>query len=317
MPEKITTQIDGLLLSLTNLDKPLFPSGFTKGELISYYLEVSAAMLPHLRDRAITRVRFPEGTAGGSFFEKNAPAGRPDWVRTVSVATSAGSVNYVTAEDRATLVWLANLAAIELHAPQWRIAEATGGPEGILLDGASEPRPTTLVLDLDPGQGTTPADSARAAILAATQLAEAGLEAFPKTSGNKGLQLSVPIAPTPASEVYAFALSLARRLASTHPKLFTANMSREARAGLVFVDYAQNLAARNTVCAYSVRGLERPSVATPLTWEEVAALRPDSVLHRSPAEVLDRLGRFGDLWETQVPGPDSPRLPDPLPSAVG
>lgn len=312
MTDRIATHIDGVALNLTNLDKPLFPDGFTKGELISYYVEVAEAMLPHLRDRAITRVRFPEGTAAGSFFEKNAPAGTPEWVKTVSVATSAGSVNYVTAPDRATLAWLANLAAVELHTPQWRTTEATSGPMGIVLEGEDGPRATTLIIDLDPGPGTTPADSARAAIMTATQLAEVGLVAFPKTSGNKGLQLSVPIAPTPASEVYTFALSLARLLTSSHPKIFVANMSRAARTGLIFVDYAQNLASRNTVCAYSVRGLNRPSVATPLTWDEVAALQPETSLAVSPGEALERVHSLGDLWETQMPTPDSPELPEPL-----
>lgn len=312
MNDRITTEVDGVSLSLSNLDKPLFPSGFTKGELISYYVEVADAMLPHLRGRAITRVRFPNGTAAQSFFEKNAPAGAPEWVRTLDVATSAGSVNYVLADDRATLAWLANLAAVELHTPQWRAENATTGPDGVILDGEDEPRSTTLIVDLDPGPGITPADSAKGAILAATALARVGLEAFPKTSGNKGLQLSVPIAPTPASEVFAFAGSLAKALAAAHPKLFIATMSKDARSGLIFVDYAQNLAARNTVTAYSVRGLDEPSVATPLTWDEVGALTAETRLRTSPAELLDRLGRYGDLWAAQVPTPDSPALPDPL-----
>ena len=312
MSDRIATEVDGVSLTLSNLDKPLFPSGFTKGELISYYVGVADAMLPHLRDRAITRVRFPDGTGAASFFEKNAPAGTPEWVRTQDVATSAGTVSYVVADDRATLAWLANLAAVELHTPQWRAAEARSGHDGVILSGDDEPRATTLMIDLDAGPGITPADSARGAILTATLLAELGLEAFPKTSGNKGLQLSVPLAPTPASEVYAFAQSLARHLAATNPRLFIATMSREARAGLIFVDFAQNLAARNTVTAYSVRGLDAPSVATPLTWDEVAALRPDTVLRTSPAEALERVARYGDLWAAQLPTAQSPTLPDPL-----
>lgn len=168
------------------------------------------------------------------------------------------------------------------------------------------------MVDLDPGPGITPADSAKGAILAATLLAECGLEAFPKTSGNKGLQLSVPIAPTPASDVYAFAASLAKQLVARHPSLFVATMAKDARGGLIFVDFAQNLAARNTVTAYSVRGLDRPSVATPLTWDEVAAIGPDTSLRTAPAQLLERLGRYGDLWQAQLPSPDSPHLPDPL-----
>ena len=312
MSERIATEVDGVALSLTNLEKALFPDGFTKSELISYYLKIAEVMLPHLAERAITRVRYPEGTAKGSFFEKNAPQGSPEWVGTTEVATSAGSVRYVVVDQRATLVWLANLASIELHAPQWRLPDTTTGDDGIVLDGADEPRATTLVVDLDPGPGITPADSARAAIVAATVLAELGLEAQIKASGNKGLQLSVPLEPTPASQVFHFAQSLARHLAATQPKLFTATLARDARAGLVFVDFAQNLAARNTVCAYSVRGLDRPSVAVPLTWEEVAALRPDSVLRTSPAEALARVQAHGDLWSPLLPYGRGTRLPDPI-----
>lgn len=312
MPERIATTVDGVVLSMTNLGKPIFPSGFTKGELVSYYMDVSSAMLPHLRGRAITRVRFPDGTGGQGFFEKNVPAGAPDWVETMDVETSAGTVSYVMAQDRATLAWLANLAAVELHAPQWTRSHSTRGGNGVVLEGGDEPSSTTLMVDLDPGQGVDAAASAKGAIVAATLLAEEGLEAYPKTSGNKGVQLSVPIAPTPASEVYAFAASLARTLAARHPRQFTATMAKEARRGLIFVDFAQNLAARNTVCAYSVRGLDSPSIATPLTWDEVAAFGGGPVPRFGPGEVLHRLDRYGDLWAEQLPGEDSPRLPAPL-----
>lgn len=312
MSERMSTEVDGLLVPLSNLDKPLFPDGFTKGELIAYYVGISEVLLPHLRDRALTRVRFPNGTAAESFYEKNAPAGAPDWVETVTVATSAGPVSYVDAHRRADLVWLANLAAIELHTPQWRFTDATVGPEGVVLAGPDEPRATTLVVDLDPGPGITPADSAKGAILAATALAEVGLEAFPKSSGNKGLQLSVPIAPTPASEVYSFAQSLAQHLARSHPKTFTATMAKQSRTGLIFVDYAQNLAARNTITAYSVRGLDSPSVATPLTWEEVSALTADTPVRTTPTQMLDRVQNIGDLWQDQLPTAASPELPEPL-----
>lgn len=312
MNERITTEIDGVTLTLSNLDKPLFPSGFTKGELINYYVEISPVLLPHLRGRALTRVRFPNGTASESFYEKNAPGGTPEFVETIDVATSAGTVSYVTATQRADLAWLANLAAIELHTPQWRASEATVGDQGIVLEGDDEPRATTLVVDLDPGPGVSPADSARGAILAATMLAELGLEAHPKSSGNKGLQLTVPIAPTKASEVYGFAVSLARHLARKHPKIFVATMAKEARTGLIFVDFAQNLAARNTVNAYSVRGLDQPSVATPLTWDEVAALTPEAPVRTHPSAMLERVQQLGDLWAPTLPSPASPPLPDPL-----
>ena len=295
--ERIATEVDGIPLTLTHLERALFPNGFSKGELISYYLEVSDALLPHLADRAVTRVRFPEGTTKDGFYEKNLPGGAPAWVRTVPVATTTGTVDYVAVDGRPALVWLANLSAIELHAPQWRVADATRGPDGIVLDGDDEPRATTLVVDLDPGPGVTPADSAKAALLAATALAELGLEAHPKSSGNKGLQLGIGIEPTPCSQVFRFAQGLAKHLAREHPSVFTATMAKDARPRLVFVDYSQNLAARNTVAPYSVRGLDIPRVSTPLTWEEVAALRPDSQLGFSPASVCERLQEHGDLWQ--------------------
>ena len=310
MTESITTSLDGVTLALTHPDRPLFPDGFTKGELISYYVEVADVLLPHLAGRPITRVRFPQGTAGDSFYEKNLPAGAPPWVRTLPVATSSGPLPYVLAEDRPTLAWLGNLAAVEFHTPQWRVGDAILGPAGVVLDGADEPLTRVLMVDLDPGEGLTIADSATAAILAATTLADLGLEALVKSSGNKGLQLSVPIAPTPCSEVHAWARALAGLLARRHPRTFVATMSKAARAELVYVDFGQNLAARNTISPYSVRGVEVPSVATPLTWDEVGGLtRRIRPLRISPTEVLHRISRNGDLWQEALRGDASASLP--------
>ena len=310
MTEIITTSLDGVTLALTHPDRPLFPDGFTKGELISYYVEVADVLLPHLAGRPITRVRFPQGTAGDSFYEKNLPAGAPPWVRTLPVATSSGPLPYVLAEDRPTLAWLGNLAAVEFHTPQWRVGDAILGPAGVVLDGADEPLTRVLMVDLDPGEGLTIADSATAAILAATTLADLGLEALVKSSGNKGLQLSVPIAPTPCSEVHAWARALAGLLARRHPRTFVATMSKAARAELVYVDFGQNLAARNTISPYSVRGVEVPSVATPLTWDEVGGLtRRIRPLRISPTEVLNRISRNGDLWQEALRGDASASLP--------
>ncbi len=311
MGKRILTEVDGLSVSLTNLDKPLFADGFTKGELVSYLVEASEAMLPHLADRPITRVRFPNGTGEDSFYEKNCPAGAPSWVQRVQVVSAEGTVTYVQASRRADLVWLANLKAIELHAPQWRIADATCGPDGVILEGPDEPANTTMMIDLDPGPGVTPATTAQAAILAATALADLGLECHPKTSGNKGLQLSAPIAATPGTTVFHFVQTLARHLSRTHPTLFTAKIAKQARGGLVLVDYAQNMPARNTICAYSVRGLHTPSVSTPLTWDEVGLLWKGGRVTTTPAAVLDRLQAMGDLWAAQRPTPSSPPLPEP------
>lgn len=310
MQDNIATAVDGLPLTLTHLERVLYPGGFTKGELISYYVEVADAILPHLADRAITRVRFPQGTRAEAFYEKNVPAGAPEWVTSVDVATSTGALTYLLVNNRACLAWLGNVAAVELHAPQWRARDATVGPDGIVLDGPDEPKASTLMIDLDPGEGLTSGDSATAAILAATALADLGLEALVKTSGNKGLQLAVPIRPTPASAVHAWARAFAASLARQHPKVFVATMAKAARAGLVYVDYGQNLAARNTIAPYSMRGVESPSVATPLTWDEVGARTSGTDAFRfTPAEVLARLERHGDLWQTAAGDTDAARLP--------
>ena len=308
--QRVTTEVDGLPLALSNLTKPLFPSGFTKGELIAYYAEVADALLPHLRDRAVTRVRFPNGTGEESFYEKNVPAGAPDWVTTVNVATSAGTVNYVTATRRADLVWLANLKAVELHTPQWRIPDATMTDAGLSLSGDDEPRSTTLVVDLDPGPGITPADSARGAILAATALADLGLEAFPKTSGNKGLQVFAPIEPTAWQLVVEQARAFAQRLASQYPETFVAVMAKERRAERIFVDYLQNQAARNTIAPYSLRARPFESVSTPLSWDEVAAVGERDTLSFTAGQVLQRVEEHGDLWHELL----DPACAAPLPT---
>lgn len=292
----VATQLDGRILNLTNLDKPMFPTGFSKGEVLAYLLDVAGALLPAISDRCVTRVRFPDGTASEAFYEKNPPPGCPDWVGRQRVATSSGS-EFLTPSTRPELAYLGNLGTLEFHAPQWRISEATDSPEGIVLGGDDEPRADTFVVDLDPGDGLRPADSARAAILAATALAELGLVGHVKTSGNKGLQISVPIHPTPCSEVHRFASAFSAHLASRHPATFVATMALEARRGKVYVDAHQNLASRNTIAAYSLRGVEQPSVATPLTWDELAAVdETQSRFRYSPAEVLERLDRLGDLW---------------------
>ncbi|MFV0429574.1 MAG: ATP-dependent DNA ligase [Arachnia sp.] len=310
MASKVNAEIDGHVVGLTNLEKPLFPSGFSKGETIWYYQEVASALLPQLRDRCLTRVRFPDGTAGPGFYEKNAPSGTPGWIELCRVRTSEGVVSYPVAGSRAALAWLANLAAIELHAPQWRTEAATIDGDAIVLSGDDEPRSSSLMVDLDAGAGIDMAGSARGAILAATALAEFGLEAQVKTSGGKGLQLSVAVDPTPASRIFAFARRFARTLEQRWPSVFIASMAPQARGGLLFVDYAQNQAARNTVVAYSLRAGDEPRVATPISWDEVAAAAAGaSDLRFGPAEVLQRLETIGDLWAPEVE-PARVALPD-------
>ncbi|MBA2574949.1 MAG: ATP-dependent DNA ligase [Nocardioidaceae bacterium] len=295
---KVTVEVAGRSLTLSNLDKVLYPeAGFTKGEVIDYYAAVAETLLPHLEDRPLTRKRWPDGTGSGSFFEKNKPRGTPDWVRTTFMPEHGDDgVDYVVAESLATLVWLANLAALELHVPQWRV------------DDAGEPLPADLlVIDLDPGPPADIIDCCNVA-LAMRQLLEAdGLAAFPKTSGNKGAQLYVPVEPTSSQRTSAYAKQLADQLAAALPDLVLSTMDRAARKGKVFVDWSQNNAAKTTVAPYSLRGIERPTVSTPLTWEEVAEATEAADLRFEAADVVRRIDELGDLLA------DMPSSTAPLP----
>lgn len=313
---EVRTQVEGRRLTLSNLEKVLFPAvGFTKAEVIDYYLQVAPVMLPHVTDRPMTRLRFPNGVDGSSFYEKNAPMGSPDWVRTEEVLASEGPIRYVVADDAATLVWLANLAALEMHVPQWRFGSRPEGgvrlPEAAGDEAAAdrpEPLHTQLVVDLDPGEGTTMVESARAALLVAGPLAEAGLLPVCRTSGSKGLQVYAAIAATPGVVVRDWVRDLAARLVTAHPETFVDQVSKTVRQGRVYLDYNQNQTFRNTIAPYSLRGRERPGVATPLTWDEVGSVsRPDD-LRFGPDEVLARISEHGDL-AADLLLTDAPELP--------
>jgi len=290
---------------LTNLDKVLFPAvGYTKAELIAYYAAIADTLLPHVRNRAMTRIRFPDGvgppSADRSFYEKNAPVGTPDWVRTAPVLTGDGLVDYVIAEEPATLVWLANLAALELHVPQWTISSATPDDEGVIHLPHADPRPgeplaNRVVVDLDPGEGMTLLDCARAALMVATLLAADGMVPVAQTSGSKGMQVYAAVQPCRSADVTAYVRHLARVLKRQRPDLFVLTMSVAQRAGHIYVDHLQNIAAKNTVSPYSLRGRERPGVATPLTWEEVGAVTRSDDLRFTPEEVVERVAERGDL----------------------
>ncbi|MFT4167461.1 MAG: non-homologous end-joining DNA ligase [Microlunatus sp.] len=296
-------------LSIVNLEKVMYPAvGYTKAEVISYYSQIAEVLLPYVADRALTRVRFPDGVGGPGFYEKNAPAGTPDWVRTERILTGDGPVDYVVADEPATVVWLANLAALELHAPQWRIAtlDATTRREGALERG--EPLADRIVIDLDPGVGTTIVETARAALIAAERLAADGMVPVPQTSGSKGMQIYAAIAPTPSRRAWAYTKRLNAELHKRQPDFFVSTMSVAQRAGRIYVDYNQNLAARNTIAPYSLRGRERPWVATPLTWEEVAVVDSPGALRFSPEDVLARIADHGDL-AADLLDPDRPTLP--------
>ncbi|RKN48471.1 non-homologous end-joining DNA ligase [Micromonospora endolithica] len=287
--ERLRVDVQGRSLELSNLDKVLFPEvGFTKGEVIDYYTRIAPVLLPHLSDRALTRIRFPNGVTGGSFFEKNAPAATPDWVR-VETLPAPGStkgretIDYVVADDLPTLVWLANLAALELHTPQWKVGE----------------HPDLMVVDLDPGAPATLRQCCQVAVLMRDRLAADGIDSYPKTSGKKGMQLCCPISGTQDADlVSGYARRIAQELEKEHPKLIVSRMAKNLRPGKVFIDWSQNNAAKTTVAPYSLRAQAAPSVSTPLTWDEVAAgaagKRPATKPYTA-SEVLKRVERDGDL----------------------
>ncbi|SNS81459.1 bifunctional non-homologous end joining protein LigD [Actinomadura meyerae] len=289
--EKTTVEVDGRQLSLSNLDKTLYPE-FTKGEVIDYYARIAPVMLPHLKDRAATRIRWPDGVDGGKFYEKNAPSHTPDWIRTATVPSPGSTrgretVDYIVVDDLPTLVWCANLAALELHIPQWKV-----GPRGKVH------APDLLVFDLDPGPPATVIEACKVALLLEELLGEDGLEAYPKTSGKKGLHIYVPVKePKEAEQTSRYAKGIAERLAMEHPDLVVAKMEKRLRKGKVFVDWSQNNPAKTTVAPYSLRAASRPSVSTPVTWDELEYCEDAADLVFSPAEVLDRVDEHGDLLE--------------------
>lgn len=293
--ERVRVRVGERELSLSNLDKPMFPD-LTKGEMIDYYTRIAPVLLPHLRDRPLTRIRFPNGVDGASFFEKNKPAATPGWVRVVRLPVPGSSkgretIEYVVGDDLPTLVWLANLAALELHTPQWRIGR----------------HPDMLVVDLDPGAPAGLAECCAVAVRMRDRLAADGIASHPKTSGRKGMQMCCPIAgEQSADEVSGYARRIAGELENADPRLVTAKMAKKLRPGKVFIDWSQNSAAKTTVAPYSLRGEREPTASAPLTWDEVAAgdVRP------VPAgELLDRVADHGDLLKpllTRRP----PRCPD-------
>jgi bifunctional non-homologous end joining protein LigD len=299
--ERSTVEVDGRRLSLSNLDKVLYPDGFTKGEVVDYYARVAPVLLPHVTDRPMSFQRFPDGTGTKGFYAKNAPKGTPDWVRTVRLpAPGSGmdreTLDYVVIDDLPTLVWAANLAALELHVPQWTV-----GPRG----GVREP--DRLVLDLDPGAPATAVECAEVALLLRDLVEADGLVPLVKSSGSKGLQVYAAIEPVSDRRTSDYARALAQQLESSHPTLVVSQMRKDLRGGKVFVDWSQNNAAKTTVAPYALRARPEPWVSTPLTWDEVVACRrPEDLVFRAE-QVLDRVAEHGDLFapllETAAPLP--------------
>lgn len=314
--DDIVTRVGERTLTLTNLDKVLYPSvGFTKAEVIDYYVRIAPVMLPYIRDRVMTRLRFPDGVGPdrSPFYEKNAPMGTPEWVRRVKVNTSDGIIDYLVADDEATVVWLANLAALEMHVPQWTVSSATQADEIVSLPEhephSGEPLADRVVVDLDPGAGMTIVDSARAALIVAAKLAEDGMIPIAQTSGSKGIQVYAAIAPTRSKSAWSYVKQLNGSLHKAQPDFFVAAMSVQQRAGRIYVDYNQNLAARNTIAPYSMRGRELPAVATPVTWDELGNVSGPDDLRFSPEDVLARVADYGDL-AADLLASRPPRLPD-------
>jgi len=294
-------EVEGRRLSLSNLDKVFYPAtGFTKGQVIDYYTRIAPVLLPHLRGRHLTLKRYPDGVDGQFFYEKQCPRHRPDWVRTarVPIRTDGRSIDYCMVEDLATVVWLANLADLELHTP--------------LAHADAPAAPTMLAFDLDPGPPATIVECAEVACRLREAFDHFGLVAFPKTSGSKGMQLYVPLnTPTEYRATKPFAQGIAQVLERRDPALVVSEMRKDLRPGKVFIDWSQNDEHKTTVCVYSLRARERPTVSTPVTWEEVeAVLRsrdPDELAFTSD-EVLARVAEQGDCFapvlelEQELPG---------------
>jgi bifunctional non-homologous end joining protein LigD len=290
MADDVVVSVEGQRVKLSNLDKVLYPNGFTKGEVISYYSHIAPLALPHYVDRPVTMRRYPDGVHGMSFYEKNAARHAPDWVRTVTVdtpgsSTGAETLDFAVIDNLPTLVWSANMAALELHIPQWTV-----GPRG------GRHNPDLLVFDLDPGPPATIVECCRVAEILHEELTADGLTPVAKTSGSKGMQLYCAITTTAPDHPSAYAKALAERLARAEPDLVVAKMAKNLRPNKVFIDWSQNNQYKTTVAPYSLRARDLPTVSTPITWDEVETCRDPDDLVFTADDVLDRADEHGDLF---------------------
>ncbi|MEX1141423.1 MAG: non-homologous end-joining DNA ligase [Thermoleophilaceae bacterium] len=274
--------VDGRRLRLSNLDKVLYPAaGFAKGQVIDYYTRVAPTLLPHLRRRPLTLKRYPNGVEDKFFYEKQKPSHAPEWVESAPIQMGDRLIDFVLCDDLPTLVWLANLADLELH-PSLSVAE---DPD----------RPTVLAFDLDPGPPAGLPECREVALLLRDALSQLGLESFPKSSGSKGMQVYAPLnAPVTYGETKPFAHALAQLLERRHERLIVSSMKKSLRAGKVLIDWSQNDRHKTTVAAYSLRARERPTVSTPLSWDEVED--DAATLVFEAGELLERVADVGDLF---------------------
>ena len=290
---RVEVEVEGRRLSLSNLDKVLYPrSGFAKGQVIDYYSRVAPAVLPHLRDRPLTLKRYPNGVEGQYFYEKNCPSHAPDWVR----KERAGEIDYCVCDDLPTLVWLANLADLELHPSLSQVTDME--------------HPTVMAFDLDPGPGAALAECAEVALLLRDALAALGLDSYPKTSGSKGIQVYVPLNSGEAdyrSGTKRLSQALARHLEQQHPQLIVSTQKKELRKGKVLIDWSQNDEHKTTVGVYSLRARERPTVSTPVAWSELEEGDPTELVFEA-GDVVERVEEHGDLFAPVVE--QVQRLPD-------
>ncbi|GGX84199.1 non-homologous end-joining DNA ligase [Streptomyces anandii] len=290
------TEVEGRRLALSNLEKVLYPAtGFTKAEVLHYYATIAEALLPHLRDRPLSFLRYPDGPDGQLFFVKNVPAGTPEWVTTAEVPRSEGPARMVLVQDLPSLMWAANLVT-EFHTPQWLI----GDP------GEAD----RLVFDLDPGPPATVVDCCRVALWLRERLARDGIEAYAKTSGSKGLHLLAAVRGASGERTSEYAKGLAVEAEKAMPRLVLHRMTRSLRPGKVFVDWSQNAARKTTAAPYTLRARAEPMVSAPVTWEEVAECRTPARLEFRAPDIAPRLQDYGDLL---APLLDAERPPPRLP----
>lgn len=291
LPQRVPVQVGSRRLTLSNLEKVLYPeTGFTKAQVIGYYTQIAPVLLPHIAGRPMTFVRFPDGVESEPFFEKNVARGTPSWLSTVRLPStgsrgSGDTITYPLIDELPALVRAANLATLELHVPQWTVA----------ADGSRNP-PDRLVFDLDPGEGATIVDCARIAERLREILIEDGLTPWAKTSGSKGMQLYAGIQTSSPQAPSRYAKALAERLARETPDLVTAKMTKALRRGKVLIDWSQNHPAKTTIAPYSLRGRDRPTVSTPITWDEVHACQQGELLVFAADDVVRRVDRHGDLF---------------------